>query len=105
MKNKIEVTIGGKIYRLVAEEDVEYTKMVADYVDGKITELMRGGDLSDSDAYTLAALNIADDYFKELKKAESLRGQLKDYIEDAARAKSELAEVRREMSRTKKITD
>lgn len=101
MKTKVDVMIGGRIFTLVAEEDVGYTKEIAAYVDGQMNSLMEQ-DFSYYEALMLTAVNIADEFFREREKIENLRGQLKDYVEDASKAKLELAEARREISRLKK---
>lgn len=105
MKNRVEVIIGGRIFRLLADEDYDYTKKVSSYVDGKVTDMMKKGNLSFSDALMLSAINVADELFREKEDSESLRKQLKDYIEDAAKAKSELTDLRRETARQKKSND
>ena len=45
----------------------------------------------------LAAANIADELFKEREASEALRRQLKQYIDDAAQAKNEVSELKREL--------
>ena len=49
------------------------------------------------DAAVLAAANIADELFKEREASEALRRQLKQYIDDAAQAKNEVSELKREL--------
>ena len=44
-----------------------------------------------------AAANIADELFKEREASEALRRQLKQYIDDAAQAKNEVSELKREL--------
>ena len=53
--------------------------------------------LSQADAAVLAAMNIADQYFKEQEAAENLRRQIKDNLEEANRLKMELSEAKREI--------
>ena len=50
-----------------------------------------------TDAAVLAAANIADELFKEREASEALRRQLKQYIDDAAQAKNEVSELKREL--------
>jgi cell division protein ZapA len=56
-----------------------------------------GGRLSQADAAVLAAMNIADQYFKEQETSENLRRQIKDGLEEANRLKMELSEAKREI--------
>ncbi|MBR5479957.1 MAG: cell division protein ZapA [Clostridia bacterium] len=102
MKKTITVTIGGNDYRLVSAENEEYTMKVAEHVDGKIRELLSMGNVSVIDAAILTSINLADEYFKALETSESLRSQVKDYLEDSGRMKMEIADLRRQLERLKK---
>lgn len=102
MKKTITVTIGGNDYRLVSAENEEYTMKVAEHVDGKIRELLDMGNVSVIDAAILTSINLADEYFKALETSESLRSQVKDYLEDSGRMKMEIADLRRQIERLKK---
>ncbi len=99
MKNRITVSIGGRDYTIVAEEPESYIRKVAAHVDQKMDEIMKEAHASLVDAAVLAAMNTSDDYYKAMETAENLRGQLKDYLDEAARAKQELSEARREIFR------
>lgn len=70
---------------------------VAAHVDGKVAEVASEGRISTTDAAILAALNIADEYFKEQAAAENLRSQIKGYLEEATKLKMELSEAKREI--------
>lgn len=97
MKNRIVVTIGGQEYTLVATEDSSYMEKVARYVDTKLNEVLSESSASTTDAAVLTALNIADEYFKEVEASENLRGQLKAYLDEATAMKMELSEAKREI--------
>lgn len=97
MKNKVTVTIAGQEYALVATENEGYMQKVAAHVDGKVREVQDGTKVSLVDGAILGALNIADEYFKEVEASENLRRQLKEYLEEATRMKLELSEAKREI--------
>ncbi len=97
MKNHGKVNIAGQEYNLVATEDADYMEKVAAHVDAKIQEVRGGKTVSLMDGAMLAALNITDEYFKELEAAENLRRQLKEYLEEATKVKLELSESKREI--------
>ena len=97
MQNKVTVTIDGQEYTLVASEDAAYMRKVAAHVDGKIREVKEGGKVSSSDAAVLAALNMADEYFKSLDAAENLRSQIKESLEENKKLNLELSEAKREI--------
>ena len=48
-------------------------------------------------AAVLAAMNIADQYFREQDAAENLRRQIKDNLEEVNQLKMELSEAKREI--------
>ena len=97
MKNRVTVTIAGQEYTLVGSEDAAYTQKVAAHVDAKVNEVLEGAHVSLVDGAVLAAVNIADEYFKEVEAAENLRRQLKEYLEEATKMKLELSEAKREI--------
>ena len=97
MENRITVNICGTDYTLMAEESPSYMQKVAAIVDGKMGEMMASGRISRIDAAVLAAMNIADEMLKQQSGTENLRGQLKGYLDEANRAKTELSECKREI--------
>ena len=97
MANRITVTICGDDYTLLAEESPSYMQKVAALVDAKMADIMASGRVSRMDAAVLAAANLADEMLKQQVNAENLRSQLKGYLDDMNKAKSELSECRREL--------
>ena len=97
MRNKITVNIAGQSYTLVAAEDAAYMEKVASHVDAKIQEVLETSKVSLMDGAMLGALNIADEYFKEVEASENLRRQLKEYLEEATKLKMGLSEAKREI--------
>ena len=78
-KNIAEVLIGGKIVKLSGYESAEYLQEIASYINGKINEFNElDGFKRQSLDYRnlLIELNIADDYFKAKKQADTL---MKEY--------------------------
>lgn len=97
MKNKVTVSIAGQEYTMVAVEDESYVRKVAAHVDGQVREVLEQGRLSIADGAVLAAMNIADQYFREQASAENLRRQVKEVLEESAKLKTELSECKREI--------
>ncbi len=97
MENKVTVSICGQEYTFVAEESQSYMQKVGAYVDAKMDEMLSGAKVGRTDAAVLAAANIADELFKERESGDALRRQLKEYIDEAAAAKSEVSELKREI--------
>ena len=101
MANRITVSICGEEYTLMAEENPSYMQKVAAIVDSKMTEIMSMGHISRMDAAVLAATNMADDMLKQQSSTENLRKQLKGYVDDANKAKSELSDCKKEIVKLK----
>jgi cell division protein ZapA len=78
-KNDTEVIINGKIYTISGYESEEYLQKVASYINNKINEFKSVEAykrLSIDMQRTLLELNIADDYFKVKKQADSLENEI-----------------------------
>ena len=93
MKNKITVTISGQDYNMVAAEDAAYVRRCAEFVDGQIRQVTSGSRLALADAAVLAAMNMADLYFKEQESSENLRRQIKDSLEANKQLENALSAV------------
>ena len=97
MRNKVDVTIGGKKYTMVAVENEEYVLKCAGLVDRQLSEVSAGSRLPQVDAAVLAAANLAHELLKQQAAAENLRRQLKGYLDEANKAKAELGECKRQL--------
>ena len=102
-KNKITITINNRDYTLMSSDSKEHMETVAKYIDEKISEIVfaSGGNLTLQDTSILAAINVADDYFKSEETADNLRSQIKQYIDDASNAMFENNQLKAEISRLK----
>ncbi len=68
MKNLIRVEILGREYTVKSDEGEERVKDIAAYVNRKIKEVSESGQtVSTLNLAILAALNIANDYFKAVE--------------------------------------
>lgn len=92
-KNNTEVIIDGKIFTLSGYESEEYLQKVAAYINNKISEFKQ------DEAYkrqnidvqkALLDLNIADDYFKTKKQADTLETELENKDKQLYEIKHEL---------------
>lgn len=97
MANRITVTISGADYTLMSEDSAAYMQKVAALVDEKMNDITAAGRVSRMDAAVLTAANLADELLKQQAAAENIRRQLKGYLDDANKAKSELSECKREL--------
>lgn len=74
-KNNTEVIIDGKIFTLSGYESEDYLQKVAAYINNKISEFKQDEGYKRQNIEVQRALldlNIADDYFKAKKQADSL---------------------------------
>ena len=72
---------------------------VGSYVDGSRREILDTAKVGRVNAAVLTSVNIADELMKSQETAEQLRGQIKGYADEAARAQSEVSELKREVFR------
>ena len=105
MANRVSVTICDDEYTLVADESADYMERVAAYVSGKMSEILVSAKVGRSDAAVLTAVNITDELFKIQAADEQLRGQIKSYLDEAAKAQSEVSELKREVFRLQQRLD
>ena len=78
---------------------------LAHEIDLKMAEILRGARVSTTQAAVLVALQYADEAKKNSGTTDNLRLQLKEYLEDAAKAKSERDFFKRELDRIKAISN
>ena len=80
-----DVLIVGRTYTIAGFESDEYLQHVATYINRKLGALKKNKDYIRLDLdmrNALLAINIADDYFKEKRVADEIRGdrELKDKL-------------------------
>lgn len=99
-KNRVHVRIGGASYTIVTEDEPQYVEDLAETVDSEIRSICNGNpSLSMTQAAVLVALDQMDACKKAGASADNLRVQIKDYLEESARAKMEVEVARREVER------
>ncbi|MBQ9387607.1 MAG: cell division protein ZapA [Lachnospiraceae bacterium] len=73
-----EVIIGGKTYTIAGYENEEYLQSIATYINAKLSELKKteGYNRQNADYRNMLLLiNLADDSFRERKRASALQTQ------------------------------
>ncbi len=94
--NSIDVDIFGTTYHVRAEQDREYLQDLAATVDRKMREIAgQGSKVDPGRVAVLAALNLADELFRQQRLQEGERVRIE---ETAARLSKELAAALREES-------
>lgn len=75
----VKVTIFGKEYTLKGGDDAEYVQEVAAFVDERMNEVARSAAVASTDRVAiLAAVNIADELFREQQKRMEATATLED---------------------------
>lgn len=100
MQNKVRVTICGKEYALQTDETPNYIISLAKRVDRQIMDLVNSADnISIQTAAVLTALDALDEANKSNESIDNIRTQIKDYVDDAGRARMERDEAIKELER------
>ena len=100
--NKVKLDIRGVKYFINTDESVEYTEELGRRIDERMAQIIKSSSfITMTQAAVLVALEMADELAKSEKNVENFRSQIKDYLEDAAKAKSERDYYKRELDRIK----
>lgn len=99
-KNKVQIKICGATYSILSEDDTEYVENLGELIDSEMKSISTSNpSLSSIQCAVLVALDQADACKKATAAADNLRAQIKDYLEDSARARMEVDVARREVER------
>lgn len=78
----MKIEIYDQMYNINGEQDEEYFKELAAYVDGKMRAIAEQTHMVDSlKVAVLAALNIADEMFTVRQKQQEIEGPLRKRVE------------------------
>ncbi len=103
MPNRVRITINGVHYSIATPEPEEYVLSLAQELDEQVRGVMEGNpNISFNDVMVLCAMNYVDAYKRSEENADRMRTQISEYLEDAAKARIELDEVKRENARLRR---
>ena len=103
IKNRVKLMIGGSEYPIITEDDVSYVNELGAELDEALKRtLQENKNISTTQAAVLLALEYADNYKKANISSDNLRSQIKDYLDDAASAKSKADWARHESENAKR---
>lgn len=101
--NKIKLEICGASYVIATTDTEEYVLGLAEKLDADMTQMMTNNpSASIATAAVITALGYLDELNKSTSGADNMRAQIKDYLEDAAKAKLSAEEARREVERLRR---
>lgn len=96
---KSKITICGSDYVISGNDSEEYVQGLAEKLDAEMKQFLEDNPTS---SIATAAILIALGYMDELEKtnnsADNMRSQIKDYLEDAAKAKMETEDTKRALA-------
>ena len=93
-KNRLTVTINGRMYTLVSEESGEYMEELAKHVNEKVSEVKRNhNSLLGERPIVLAALNICDEYYKAELGGKGLIDKIQKKYEDVVAENKQLRSI------------
>lgn len=100
---KVKIVIAGTPYNIATDSDSAYTLDLAEEIESRITGFMQSGNfVSPAQATVLSLLDYADELRKLDAENQNMRQQLKEYLADAAQAKSERDMYKRELAKLRK---
>ena len=100
---RVRVEILGIEYNISTNEKDTYVQQLAEELNEKAKSLMEANPwLSQMAALVLCALDSADACKKSEESSDHMRTQLTEYLEDAAKARIELDDAKRELERVKR---
>ena len=89
-RNRIRLNICGAEFALTSDDSESYIHAIAEEVEAGITEMVeKNPHISITTAGIISALNYCDAQHKAEDAADNLRSQIKDYLEDSSRARTE----------------
>ena len=101
--NKIKLEICGASYVIATTDTEEYVLSLAEKLDADMNQMMTNNpSASIATAAVITALGYVDELNKSTSGADNMRAQIKDYLEDAAKAKLSAEEARREVERLRR---
>lgn len=105
-KNRVKLVVGGAEYAVITDDETKYVQELGKEVDAALEKIIKENKrISTTQAAILLALDYADMFKKATASADSLRSQIKDYLDDAANAKNKADTARHECEKYKKQLD
>ena len=101
--NKVRFAICGTSYTIATTDSEEYVLSLAEKLDADMNQMMASSTTASvATAAIITALGYLDELRKSTTGADNMRAQIRDYLEDAAKAKLAEEEARREVERLRR---
>ena len=103
MQNRVKVVICGKTYTLQTVESPSYMITLAKELDKRINAFLEENESAAlTSAAVMVGLELMDESMKSVSDVDNIRAQIKGYVEEAASARIEADQLRRELSLLKR---
>ncbi len=100
---KIKIKIANEEYSIMTDDNLEYVAQLGEELDKKLSAIISNSTrISVTQAAILTALEYADAAKKCEITAENLRNQIQEYLEESARARTDVEIMKRENERLMK---
>ena len=104
MKNRVSITICDKEYVLITEEDEEYVRGLAKYIENMIEEsVYKNLRSTKADAAVLTCLDLCDQRNKLQEANDNMRLQIAEYLDELAVMNKKIMQYER--NKQKSMTD
>ena len=103
MQNRVKVVICGKTYTLQTDESPSYMITLGKELDKRINAFLEENESASLPAAAvMVALALMDESMKSVSDVDNIRAQIKGYVEEAASARIEADQLRREIAALKR---
>lgn len=108
--NTYRIKIFNRELNIITDQTLEYTQKLADTLNERLSEIISGvGNLTLNDAAVLVSLDCLDKAVKSEESAQNIRQQIKEYADDASKARQQALdrehEIEKLKSRIKELED
>jgi cell division protein ZapA (FtsZ GTPase activity inhibitor) len=102
-KNRIKLNICGTECVISSDDSESYVRSIGEEVENAMEDILTKNErISITLAAIITALSYCDEAHKASGGADNLRSQIKDYLEDSSRARTEAEEAKREIERMRR---
>jgi cell division protein ZapA len=99
IKNHVRLRVCNSDIVINSDDSEQYIRNIAAEVEIRINDLKaHSSAISVTMAAIFSAMEYCDEAVKANSSADNLRTQIKEYLEDAAKARAELADARKQIS-------
>jgi len=96
MSNPVTIKVGSASYNILTDDSPERILRASEAFDRRVCSYLSDSRIAPLAAVVLSGVDVTLESLDASAENESLRVQLRDYIAENARLKTELAEIRRE---------